>query len=384
MGAAPELPRRIRTFQPRFVEGNRLRRLDSGQAAFDAMLAAIEGAATQVLFEMYWFAADAIGEKFFATLGRAASRGVEVLVIYDSLGSIGTDTREFDELRARGARVIEYNPVRPWQARFRLSELTRRDHRKVLVVDGEVGFTGGINVGVEWMPEGLDGAGWKDECLELRGPAITGFIDAFAAVWREQGGGELKDLRHRALAIGEQSALVIGQSGSHNVREITNTYLFYLCHAKQRIWLTNSYFVPDGRIVRALTAAVDRGVDVRILLPGTSDVEVVRHASRAVWGRLLRHGARIFEWHASILHSKTAIVDGAWATIGTFNLDYVSIRRNLEINVSVRDSAFAAEMERSFLDDVERAREVEPRDMIFRPLGDRLVESLLYRFRFLL
>jgi len=372
-----------------FVEGNQLRLLRDGSAAYPEMLAAIASAEQQILLEMYWFGSDSIGRKFAAALAAAAQRGVEVAIIFDAVGSVGASYQMFDELSRAGAQVIEYNPIAPWKRRFRLSKLTRRDHRKILVVDGKTGFTGGINIADYWLPLDDGGAGWRDDMVRIEGPAVAGLSDCFARVWGRLRGRKLSlpdaVLQPPSSQSGRRLRLpavrVLGQRFLRTQREISRAYLHYLRRAQRRIFIANSYFVPDGRVLRALTRAARRGVDVRIIVPGQSDVDIVRHASRAVWGRLLRAGVRIFEWEESVLHAKTAVVDGLWSTIGTFNFDYMSLRMNLEVNVSVLDERFAERMESSFLEDSVRCREVFLVDFRFRPLGQRLLEYIAYRLR---
>jgi len=372
-----------------FVEGNRLRLLRNGSAAYPEMLSAIAAAEQQILLEMYWFGSDTIGQKFAAALADAARRGVEVAVIFDAVGSVGASDEMFAELSRAGVQVIEFNPIAPWKQRFRLSRLTRRDHRKILVVDGQTGFTGGINIADYWLSLDEGGAGWRDDMLRIDGPAVAGLCDCFARVWERLRGRKLRMpdalLAPPPPASGRRTnaaaVRVLGQRFLRTQREISRAYSHYLRGAKRRIFIANSYFVPDGRVLRALARAARRGVDVRIIVPGQSDVDIVRHASRAVWGRLLRAGVRIFEWEESVLHAKTAVVDGVWSTIGTFNFDYMSLRMNLEVNVSVLDERFAERLEASFLEDFERCREVLPVDFRFRPLGQRLLEYLAYRLR---
>jgi cardiolipin synthase len=372
-----------------FVEGNQLRLLRNGSAAYPEMLAAIASAEQQILLEMYWFGSDTIGQKFAAALGAAAKRGVEVAIIFDAVGSVGASAEMFAELSRAGAQVIEYNPIAPWKRRFRLSRLTRRDHRKILVIDGKTGFTGGINIADYWLSLDDGGAGWRDDMVRIEGPAVAGLSDCFARVWGRLRGRKLRipdvlllppppDSARRARL---PAVRVLGQRFLRTQREISRAYLHYLRRAERRIFIANSYFVPDGRVLRALARAARRGVDVRIIVPGQSDVDIVRHASRAVWGRLLRAGVHIFEWEESVLHAKTAVVDGVWSTIGTFNFDYMSLRMNLEVNVSVLDARFAERLEASFLEDFELCREVLAVDFRFRPLGQRLLEYLAYRLR---
>jgi cardiolipin synthase len=223
--------------------------------------------------------------------------------------------------------------------------------------------------------------------VRIEGPAVAGLRDCFARVWNRLNGHELSlvgfpRLPAAAFRPGRgQAVRVLGQHYFRTRHEISRSYIHYLRAASKRIFIANSYFVPDGRVLRALTRAARRGVDVRIVVPGQSDVDIVRHASRAVWGRLLRAGVRIFEWDESVLHTKSAVIDSSWSTIGTFNFDYLSLQMNLEVNVSVLDARFAATLEASFLDDFERCREVHWTDFRFRPLGQRLLEFIAYRLR---
>jgi cardiolipin synthase len=386
---AAEIPAPFRDPGEHFVEGNQVRLLRNGEAAFPEMLAAIAGAERQILLEMYWFGSDRIGRKFATALAAAAQRGIEVSIIFDAVGSVGSSDDMFAELERAGAQVIEYNPIAPWKRRFRVSRLTRRDHRKILVVDGRVGFTGGINIADYWSSLDEGGGGWRDDMVRIDGPAVAGLRDCFARVWGRLRGRKLELVGFPAQPSGAftttpgsgQAVRVLGQHYFRTRHEISRAYLYYLRAATRRIFIANSYFVPDGRVLRALGRAARRGIDVRIIVPGQSDVDIVRHASRAVWGRLLRAGVRIFEWDESVLHTKSAVIDSSWSTTGTFNFDYLSLQMNLEVNVSVLDARFAATLEASFLDDFERCREVVWADFRFRPLGQRILEFIAYRLR---
>ena len=384
---AAEIPVPFQDPGEHLVDGNQVRLLRNGEVAFPEMLSAIAGAEQQILLEMYWFGSDTIGRKFAAALAAAAQRGVEVAIIYDAVGSVGTSDDMFAELERAGAEVIEFNPIAPWKQHFRLSRLTRRDHRKILVVDGRVGFTGGINIADYWLPLDDGGGGWRDDMVRIDGPAVAGLRDCFARVWSRLRGRKLALIGFPGQPLGAfspgggQAVRVLGQHYFRTRHEISRSYLYYLRAAAKRIFIANSYFVPDGRVLRALGRAARRGVDVRIIVPGQSDVDIVRHASRAVWGRLLRAGVRIFEWDESVLHAKSAVVDSSWSTTGTFNFDYWSLQVNLEVNVSVLDARFATTLEGSFLDDFERCREVFLADFRFRPLGQRILEFIAYRLR---
>jgi cardiolipin synthase len=380
--SARRIPRRIRRTAERFVGGHDVRLLRDGEQALPAMLSAIDEARRQVLLEMYWFASDRVGSSFADALGRAAERGVEVAVLYDSVGCWETDPTLFERMQAQGVKVVEFNPVMPYRRRFRLDRLTRRNHRKVLVTDGTVGFTGGINLAEQWAPVAEGGGGWRDDMIEVQGPAVMGMLERFRADWASQGGSELLGLGHgRPLRLaGSKYVRVIGPARDSHRREIVRAYLLNVYLARHRVWISNSYFVPAPAMVRALSGAARRGVDVRVLVPAISDVPLMRYASRAIWSLLLQHGVRIYEWQGRMLHSKSAVIDGVWSTVGSFNLDVRSGLLNLETNVAVRDAAFGRVMEQSFLDDLAQSREVDAGEFAARSKRERLLEAVLGPF----
>lgn len=354
------------------------------------MLDAINSASRTVWLEMYWFAADGIGRLFFSSLEAAARRGVQVFVLYDDLGSFGTPERYFDELRQAGAAVVAYNPLSPLKRRFRLAKLTRRDHRKVLIVDHRIAFTGGLNIGDEWR-DSAHGPGWKDEVVELAGPIVGRLAEAFVDSWAEQAETEsVTRLLESSLeddsvapvnaATGVPIA-VLAQSGYRQRRSVIRAYVHRLKHAQRRVCIANAYFVPTRAIVRSLIEAAQRGVDVRIILAGESDVPLVRLASMAVWARLLKAGVRLFEWQGCILHSKSAVIDGIWVTVGSFNLDYVSLFLNRELNVAILDESFGRIAEREFEQSLLRCTEVNYQAFRNRSLWARLWERIAYAFR---
>ncbi len=380
--AVARVPRRFRRFKEHFMEGHRVALLRDGEQAFPAMLEAIAQAERQVLLEMYWFSSDRIGLRFAAALREAAARGVEVAVLYDSLGSLETDRAMFDDLKEAGAHVVEFNPLMPWRRRFKLAQLSRRDHRKALVVDGRLGFTGGLNISDEWLPVEEGGEGWRDDVVRFEGPAVGGLVACFETSWRAQGGPPLR----RVIAAGppqsgHQAVRIIGEAAHWKRREIIKAYVSNIYRAETRIWITNSYFVPNATVLRSLRRAARRGVDVRVMVPEVSDVPFVELASRALWGRLLRAGVRLFQCGGTVLHAKSAVIDGKWATTGTFNLDYRSMFWNLEVNLAVRDDAFAREMEASFERDLGRSQEVVYETFRRRPARQRWLEHCCLLFQ---
>jgi cardiolipin synthase len=381
------VPLRFRRIHGRFVPGNAVRFLRDGREAFPEMLEAISQARRQVLLEMYWFASDAVGRRFADELLRALQRGVEVAIIYDSVGSIGADQAMFAELAAAGAHVFEYNPVAPWRRKVRtsFSRLSKRDHRKILVVDGGVGFTGGINIASQWAPLEEGGEGWRDDMMRIAGRAVMGLSHCFHRAWRKHSLPRLLHLHaeHTVAAPGQRllPVRILGERYFRHRHEIARDYVSRVYAAKKSVYIANSYFVPDGTVRRALTRAADRGVDVRVIVPAHSDVEAVKYAGRSQYQRLLEAGVRIYEWQEGMFHAKTAAIDSTWCTTGTFNFDYMSLRNNLEVNASVLDEELASEVVTSFRQDLQSSLEVELKNVVARSLSDRLVENTFYRLR---
>jgi cardiolipin synthase len=353
--------------------------LRDGREAFPAMLEAIEQAHTLILLEFYWFDSDRTGQRFAEALERAAGRGVETVIIYDSFGSFDADRAQFERLKKAGVHVFEYNPIAPWRRHYGLPNLLRRDHRKILVVDDRIGFTGGINLGDNWAPEEEGGRDYRDDMVRIEGPAARALGELVRSMWRKQGGAPLREIPDVSVA-GTDAVQVLGQNFILHQNAITHAYRKAIGLSRYRVWLRNSYFLPSGKICRALESAASRGIDVRVLVPGVSDVGLVTHATRSVYSRLLKAGVRIYEWQEQVLHAKSALVDD-WSTVGTFNLDHLSLMVNAEVNVGVMDGAFTAQMQRSFELDFSLAHEVSTKEHRLRPLLERLLEWFTYLIR---
>ena len=371
------------------VSGNRVTLLHDGKQAFPAMLEAIAEAKREILLEMYWFASDTVGQQFADALVSRAATGVKVRVIYDAVGSIQSDGRMFSRLRDAGCEVEQYNPIAPWRARFRIGVVNHRDHRKLLIVDRQVGFTGGVNLGDEWAPQSAGGAGWRDDTIRIEGPAVEQMCDIFDYGWLRivEPQTVAKPRFRPPVDTGDGRGSRVRVLANHYSRErraIRQAYLRRIESAQRSVCITNSYFVPDGQIRRVLRRAVSRGAEVRVIVPGESDVLAVRHAARKLYGRLLEAGIQLYEWQGSILHSKTAIIDGRWCTVGTYNLDSRSLRFNLEVVAAVEDAAVAGAMEDRFKEDLEHTTPVSYEEWRRRPLHVRMLDDFFYRFHRLL
>lgn len=350
-----------------------------GKDLYDDMLAAIEGAQRQILFETYIWKGDATGERFKAALRDAADRGVEVYCIYDAFANLVVSPRfqHFPDTM----KVLRY-PVYP--AGWRFFDLRRygRDHRKILVVDDEVGFVGGYNIGSAYETE------WRDTHLRITGPAVWDLKRAFADFWNLN--------RRRRLRSSEPPLLLETASTwepkirfQRNVPRlwmfpIRAMYLEAINRASRNIWMTQAYFMPDQDFVDALKDAAQRGVDVRLLLPHKSNHIVADWVSRGYFSQLLDSGVRILRYRDAMVHAKTATVDGTWSTVGTANIDRLSLQGNYEINVEVIDAAFAGELEEIFRVDESHCFELTSSEWEVRDLHRKFTELVLAPLRPLL
>lgn len=367
------------------VEGNRVTLLHDGAQAFPSMLRAIEEAEFEILLEMYWFDSGVVGQRFAAALAAKAASGVRVAIIYDAVGSIEGEETMFDTMRAAGCQVIQYNPIAPWRRRFRIGVINNRNHRKMLIVDRSIGFTGGLNISDFWLPVSEGGHGWRDDMVRIEGPAVTSMRDIFAHAWNRLA-------RDLAVTTEVPSPRVLTGDADSKVRVLANHYLgerrairaVYLDRirrARESVYITNSYFVPDRAIRRALAKAAERGADVRVIIPGETDVPAVYYASRKLYPWLRDHGIHLHEWQGNVLHSKTAVVDRVWCTVGTYNLDYRSWRYNLEVTATIDDPAVGGALAERFELDLQRAPPIADENFRWRPLMERFLENFFYLFR---
>ncbi len=362
------------------VGDSEVRLLRDGGEAFPAMLEAIAGATREVLLEFYWITPDVVGRRFRDALADCAARGVVVRVIYDSLGSRGMTPEWWTPLIDAGGSVWEYHAISPFNDAFKLDRVVQRDHRKLLVVDGSHGFTGGINLGEPWLPFEEGGHGWRDDMIAVRGEAVHEMRALFYQAWRRVTHQRPPD-DVRALAERRAGPVFVLASQRRRRRNIHREYLVRIAGARTRIDIANAYFIPDRSMRSALYRAVDRGVRVRVLFPAVSDVLGVQFAVEALFDTLLRHGVELYALPPPMMHSKTAIVDGVFVTIGSYNLDERSWRKNLEANVGVVDAPFARHVTSWFEHDLARAERLELGTWRTRSLARRGVEWLALAMR---
>ena len=383
------------------VGSDEVRLLRDGVEAFPAMLSAIAAAKKEILLEMYWVGGDAVGARFRDALARQAKKGITVRVIYDAVGSLAITHSFWQNLIDAGGEVREYHPLSPLKATFELARIEQRDHRKILVVDGEHGFTGGLNLARPWLPLEDGGDAWRDDMIEVKGACAQELRTLFYKTWRRMG------LRHLATApvtaLRDPAGAVQGKmllppdlvplskrpSGRVYVlaslrrsrRNLRREYLARINRAKSSIEIANSYFIPDRQVRNALYRAVLRGVKIRVLVPSKSDIAVVQYALEAMYESLLRHGIEIYSYPGPMMHAKTAIIDDRFATIGSFNLDERSRSKNLEVNVGVEDEEFATYVRKWFDRDVENATLIDLYEWRARPLVRRGIEYMAYALR---
>ncbi|HLN81338.1 MAG TPA: phospholipase D-like domain-containing protein [Thermoanaerobaculia bacterium] len=345
-----------------------------GAAAFAAMDQAIDGARTEILAESYIWKDDATGRRTLDALGRAAARGVAVRVLADAWGSFSTRRRYWREMRERGIEVRLFNPLFP-----HLFAQPLRDHRKILVVDRTIAFTGGMNIADEYCvgTAGESGRAWRDTHARVEGPAAWEMTTVFSEAWSAAGGG---DLELQPLAPPEEGGarvLVLDSRPGRGHGETASVLAAIVAAARERIWITNAYFAPQRRAIEALAGATRRGVDVRLLLPGLTDVPVVRHAGHGLYDTLRAAGVRIYEYQPAILHAKTMVADDFVSFVGSSNLDFRSFHFNSECNFLVLDEDVGRTMSAAFERDLLSSREID--ESWTRTFRHRLGDSLARR-----
>ena len=369
------------------IAGNKVTLLFDGPATMKEMMAAARSAKSSINLETYIFDQDPVGIQFADVLIEKRKQGVVVNVLYDSVGTFGTPQAFFDRMKAAGITLVAFNPVNPAARKAKFWEINNRDHRKLMVVDGNVAFTGGINIssayanssffGSRRTPNKADGrkVGWRDTHIKIEGPAVAALQWSFVNMWVRQEVGELPEAPYfPTLAPAGDKIVRVLATDPDKGYEIYKSLVLAMQEAKKSIHITSAYFVPDKQIVDALCAAARRGVDVKLVLPGVTDHGLVMHAGRAFYDELLASGVRIYQLQVAVLHAKTAVIDGTWSTIGSANIDRRSFIHNYELNVIVLDPAFGQNMEAAFNEDLRDSKPVSREQWSRRPWSDRIKE----------
>jgi cardiolipin synthase len=368
--------------------GNRVRLLQDGPATYQAMYAAIMAARDHINMETYILDDDEVGQRFAEALIAKQAEGVQVNLIRDSVGTLGTPTEFFQKLIDSGVQVLEFNPINPLMSRKEWT-LNQRDHRKLLIVDGHTAFLGGINISSVYSSgsfrktsrkksdTGSDPAlAWRDTDLQLQGPVVAEFQKLFLAAWEKQKGEPLtgKNYFPPSGNVGPHRVRAIGSSPDDAFSLIYATLLSAIASSEASVNITNAYFAPDPQLLDALEAAAGRGVDVNLILPSQTDSWLVFHAGRNYYDRLLQAGVKIHERRGVILHSKTALIDGVWATVGSTNLDWRSFLHNYELNAVVLGPDFGQQVQAMFDRDLAMSDTITLAQWRGRPLDQRFSE----------
>lgn len=371
------------------TKGNKVTLLVDGQATYAAMFKAIESAKDHINMESYIIEDGEIGHKFAELLLKKQRQGVQVHIIYDSFGSMLTPDAFFQRLRDEGIQVVAFNPLNPLTIGKKWGLAPHRDHRKILIVDGKVAILGGINISNVYSSTPFKRGKnekipihWRDTDVQIEGPSVAELQKLFLDTWMMQR-GEKPALRNYFPPPHEEgSALVrvIGSTPGESNRVPFIVYVSAISFAEKSVHLTNSYFFPDKQIIKALTNAARRGVEVKIILPGITDSLLALHAQRSYYTKLLRSGVKIYEHSDALLHAKTAVIDSVWATVGSTNMDYLSLLNNNEVNAIILSKDFAAEMEKMFSGDLANSKEIHWEEWKKRPLLPRTREWFVSLF----
>jgi cardiolipin synthase A/B len=373
------------------VKGNKVTLLVDGPATYAAMFNLVEHAQDHINLESYLFEDiknSATGETFADLLLRKQAAGIQVHLIYDSVGSMGTPAQLFKRLRDGKIQVVEFNPINPLLAHGKW-RLTQRDHRKILVVDGKVVITGGVNISEIYSGE-LTGVKeekeeelpWRDTDVQIEGPAVAEFQKLFLDTWHREKGPKLADRHYFPPLKDEGNALikVVGNTPGEKNRLTFIMYVSAITFAEHYVHLTNAFFVPDRQTVDALTGAAGRGVEVKLILPQHSSSWLALAAGRYHYSELLQAGVKLYERRNAMLHAKTAVIDGAWSTVGSTNMDFLSFSKNDEVNAIVLSRGFADAMENMFIKDLKDCDRIQLEKWQQRPFFSRMKEWFAHLF----
>ncbi|GAB3662968.1 phospholipase D-like domain-containing protein [Ramlibacter alkalitolerans] len=360
---------------PGIVEGNRVQALHNGDEIFPAMLEAIRGARSTILFETFIYWSGKIGDEFAQALSERARAGLKVHVLLDWLGSIKVEERLVEAMKAAGVEVYRFHPLR-W---YNLGRINNRTHRKLLIVDGSIGFTGGVGIAPPWTGHAQDEEHWRDSHYRVEGPVVAQMQGVMLANWSKASGRILHGGAYfpPLQPVGEQQAQMFHSSPSGGSESMQLMVLIAITAAVKTIDIASAYFVPDDMARLALVAALRRGVRVRVITPGRHiDTQTVRHASRALWGELLEAGLEMHVYQPTMYHCKTIIVDGLLVSVGSTNFDPRSFHLNDEANLNVYDAKFAAQLTRVFENDLRRCKPFTLEQWRSRPLLEKVRERV--------
>ena len=369
------------------VLGNKVVLLQDGPATYQAMFTAIRAATDHINVESYIIDDDEIGKQFSALLLAKQAAGIQVNLIYDSVGCLNTPKSFFDHLTTAGIQVLAFNPINPLNKHYRLWRLNNRDHRKLVVVDGRIAFVGGINISKDYSSNPLSRhkrknpsktAGWRDIDVQIEGPVVAEFQKLFLDTWAKQTGPALKQLNYfpSLNPQGEEIVRAIGSAPDHAQSPIYLTLMSALSHAQHEVHLTIAYFAPDSQLLKAITDAARRGVDVKLVVPSYSDSIIMFNLGRSYYSKLFAAGVKIYQRRGAVMHSKTACIDGVWSTVGSTNLDWRSFLHNDEINAVILGNHFAAQMDAMFVEDLSESDVIDEARWRHRSVWSHLKERL--------
>ena len=364
---------------PPLVGGNTVDTLLNGDQIFPAMLEAIRSAKSSITFETYVYWKGDIGKQFADALAERARSGVKVHVLLDWEGTKKIEQDWVDDMGRAGVHIRKYHDPQ-W---FQYRHLNHRTHRKLLVVDGRVGFTGGVGIADEWKGNAQGEKHWRDTHYRVEGPVVAQLQGAFADNWMQATGDVLHgdDFFPKLEGRGPLHAQMFKSSVDGGAESLQLMYLLSIAAAKQTIDLSMAYFVPDAHTMDHIDFALKRGVRVRVIVPGKhNDSWLVRRASRANWGRLLANGGEIYEFEPTMFHCKVLVVDGLWTSVGSTNFDTRSFRLNDEANLNIYDKAFAARQLADFENDLKRSRRVTYEEWKSRPWYDKVIDNVVAFF----
>jgi cardiolipin synthase A/B len=372
------------------TKGNKVTLLVDGAATYAAMFKAVENASDHINLETYIMEdiEDDKGQKFADLLLQKQAKGVQVNLIYDSVGSYTTPAAFFQRLRDGGIQVVEFNPVNPLKARGKW-RLAKSDHRKILIVDGKVAITGGINISQVYSSslsrrgsKETEQTTWRDTDVQIEGPAVAELQKLFLDTWQNQKGAALPGGRYFPAPKAEGQALVrvLGSTPGEANRITFIMYVAAITFAENSLHMTNAYFVPDRQTMEALTDAAKRGVDVKIILPGTTDSSLAQFAGEHFYSGLLKSGVKLYKRRNALLHAKTLVIDGVWTTVGSTNMDFWSFSSNDEVNVVILNREFAVAMEEMFTRDLAESDQILWEEWKKRPLSLKVKEWFSHLF----